>query len=96
MITYLLSKNYSLDLTLIKNILSVVRDRHPFFTSLYGSYIFEVIFFKYLSMSSNPAALKDLIYERFKPIFFAYDKDNNSTLDPQELRVLLADNLGVN
>jgi len=36
-----------------------------------------------------------VIYERFKPIFFAYDKDNNSTLEPQELRVLLADNLGV-
>ena len=37
---------------------------------------------KYLTMSSNPSALKDLIYERFKPIFFAYDKDNNSSLDP--------------
>jgi len=47
-------------------------------------------------MSSNPSNLKDLIYERFKPIFFAYDKDNNSSLDPQELRVLLAENLGVN
>ena len=47
-------------------------------------------------MSSNPSALKDLIYERFKPIFFAYDKDNNSSLDPLELRFLLAENLGVN
>ncbi len=33
-------------------------------------------------MLSNPSTLKDLIYERFKPIFFAYDKDNNSSLDP--------------
>lgn len=39
--------------------------------------------------------IKELIYERFKPIFQAYDKDHNSTLEPQELKVLLADNLGV-
>jgi hypothetical protein len=39
--------------------------------------------------------IKELIYERFQPIFKAYDKDHNSTLEPAELRVLLADNLGV-
>ena len=40
-------------------------------------------------------SLRDLIHEHFKPIFFAYDKDHSSTLEKEELRVLLADNLGV-
>lgn len=39
--------------------------------------------------------LKDIIAEHFKPIFQAYDKDQNSTLEKPELRALLADNLGV-
>jgi len=39
--------------------------------------------------------IKEMIYQRFQPIFKAYDKDHNSTLEPQELKVLLADNLGV-
>ena len=39
--------------------------------------------------------IKELIYQRFQPIFKAYDKDQNSTLEPDELKVLLADNLGV-
>ena len=39
--------------------------------------------------------VRALIYERFKPIFTAYDKDGNSTLEKPELRVLLADSLGV-
>lgn len=33
--------------------------------------------------------------EHFKPIFLAYDKDHNQTLEKEELRDLLADNLGV-
>lgn len=39
--------------------------------------------------------LKAIIEEHFKPIFDAYDKDKNSTLQKEELRGLLADNLGV-
>ena len=39
--------------------------------------------------------LKALIEEHFKPIFDAYDKDKNTTLEKEELRALLADNLGV-
>ena len=46
-------------------------------------------------MQNSNLDLKEIIYERFKPIFLAYDKDHNSTLEPAELRVLLADNLGV-
>lgn len=42
----------------------------------------------------NPQ-LKELIAEHFKPIFLAYDKDQSSTLEKEELRGLLADNLGV-
>lgn len=42
------------------------------------------------------ADLQNIIKKHFEPIFKAYDKDNNSTLDKEELRVLLADNLGVN
>lgn len=40
-------------------------------------------------------SLKDLIHKHFKPIFEAYDKDGNSTLEKNQLRALLADNLGV-
>ena len=40
-------------------------------------------------------SLRELIHEHFKPIFQAYDKDQNSTLEKEELRDLLADNLGV-
>lgn len=47
-------------------------------------------------MQQSPHDLKTIIYTRFKPIFMAYDKDHNSTLEPNELKVLLADNLGVN
>jgi Ca2+-binding EF-hand superfamily protein len=39
--------------------------------------------------------IKAIIQEHFKPIFFAYDKDQNSSLEKEELRALLADNLGV-
>ena len=39
--------------------------------------------------------IKEHIREHFKPIFMAYDKDHNSTLEKEELRDLLADNLGV-
>lgn len=39
--------------------------------------------------------LLDLIYKNYQPIFKAYDKDGNSTLEKPELRLLLADNLGV-
>ena len=46
-------------------------------------------------MQAQALDIKELIYERFQPIFKAYDKDQNSTLEPPELRVLLADNLGV-
>lgn len=47
-------------------------------------------------MQQSALDLKTIIYERFKPIFMAYDKDHSSTLEPNELKVLLADNLGVN
>ena len=40
--------------------------------------------------------LRALIEQHFKPIFHAYDKDKNSTLEKEELRALLADNLGTN
>lgn len=40
-------------------------------------------------------SLRDLVNEHFKPIFMAYDKDHNSTLEKEQLRALLADNLGV-
>lgn len=39
--------------------------------------------------------IKEIIHEHFKPIFFAYDKDHSSTLEKEELKALLADNLGV-
>lgn len=39
--------------------------------------------------------LKAIIEEHFKPIFMAYDKDKNATLEKEELRLLLADNLGM-
>jgi Ca2+-binding EF-hand superfamily protein len=42
------------------------------------------------------ADFKAVIAKHFEPIFKAYDKDNNSTLEKEELRALLADNLGVN
>lgn len=42
------------------------------------------------------ADLKNIIQKHFEPIFQAYDKDKNSTLEKEELRALLADNLGVN
>lgn len=41
------------------------------------------------------ADLKEIIRQHFKPIFEAYDKDHNSTLEKNELRALLADNLGI-
>lgn len=41
------------------------------------------------------ADLKQIIQQHFKPIFEAYDKDQNSTLEKDELRALLADNLGI-
>ncbi len=47
-------------------------------------------------MQQSALDLKTIIYQRFKPIFMAYDKDHSSTLEPNELKVLLADNLGVN
>jgi len=39
--------------------------------------------------------IKQIVHEYFKPIFLAYDKDQNSSLEKEELRQLLADNLGV-
>lgn len=42
------------------------------------------------------ADLQAIIKKHFEPIFKAYDKDHNSTLERAELRALLADNLGVN
>ena len=42
------------------------------------------------------ADLKAIIKKHFEPIFKAYDKDQSSTLEKEELRALLADNLGVN
>lgn len=41
------------------------------------------------------ADIKATIKKHFEPIFKAYDKDHNSTLDKNELKALLADNLGV-
>lgn len=42
----------------------------------------------------NPQ-FKEVVHQHFKPIFASYDKDMNSTLEKEELRNLLADNLGV-
>ncbi len=42
------------------------------------------------------ADLGAIIRKHFEPIFKAYDKDHSSTLEREELRALLADNLGVN
>ena len=42
------------------------------------------------------ADLQAIIKKHFEPIFKAYDKDQSSTLEKEELRALLADNLGVN
>lgn len=39
--------------------------------------------------------IKELIHKHFQPIFFSYDKDASSSLEKEELRALLADNLGV-
>ena len=39
--------------------------------------------------------IKATIKKHFEPIFKAYDKDHSSTLDINELKALLADNLGV-
>lgn len=39
--------------------------------------------------------IKELIHKHFQPIFFSYDKDSSSSLEKEELRALLADNLGV-
>ncbi len=44
---------------------------------------------------NNPNDLTSVIREHLKPILQSYDKDKNSTLDKEELRALLADNLGV-
>ncbi len=41
------------------------------------------------------ADIKATIKKHFEPIFKAYDKDHSSTLDKNELKALLADNLGV-
>ena len=41
------------------------------------------------------ADIQAIIKKHFEPIFKAYDKDNNSTLEKNELISLLADNLGV-
>lgn len=41
------------------------------------------------------ADLQAIIRKHFEPIFKAYDKDHSSTLEMNELRALLADNLGV-
>lgn len=43
----------------------------------------------------NGIDIKQIVLEHFKPIFLAYDKDQSSTLEREELRALLADNLGV-
>ena len=37
--------------------------------------------------------IHNIIFERFRPVFQAYDKDGNSTLEPAEFRSLLAENL---
>lgn len=39
--------------------------------------------------------IKQIIHEHFKKIFFSYDKDQSSSLEKEELRLLLADNLCV-
>jgi hypothetical protein len=43
----------------------------------------------------NGIDIKQIVLEHFKPIFLAYDKDQSSTLEREELKALLADNLGV-
>lgn len=45
-------------------------------------------------MSQN-LDIKQIVQEHFKKIFLSYDKDHSSTLEKEELRDLLADNLGV-
>ena len=44
----------------------------------------------------NPSYdIKNIIRERFYPIFQAYDKDGNSTINMNEFKSMLAENLGV-
>jgi hypothetical protein len=42
----------------------------------------------------NEHDLSDLIHQHLKPILESYDKDKNAGLEKEELRQLLADNLG--
>ncbi len=44
---------------------------------------------------TNKLDLQEIIHDYFKPIFLAYDLDQSSTLEKEELRNLLADNLKV-
>lgn len=44
---------------------------------------------------SHPHDLSNIIHDHLKPILQAYDKDKNASLEKEELRALLADNLGV-
>lgn len=44
---------------------------------------------------ANPNNLAAVLQEHINTILQAYDKDKNSSLDKEELRNLLADNLGV-
>lgn len=44
---------------------------------------------------NNPHDISSLIHDHLKPILQTYDKDRNSSLEKNELRNLLADNLGV-
>lgn len=44
---------------------------------------------------TNPNNLAAVLQEHIDTILQAYDKDKNSELDKEELRKLLADNLGV-
>lgn len=61
----------------------------------YKNYI-NIFLFKLISyLLQNMADLKAIIKKHFEPIFKAYDKDQSSTLEKDELRALLADNLGV-
>lgn len=61
----------------------------------YTNYI-NIFLFKLISyLLQNMADLKAIIKKHFEPIFKAYDKDQSSTLEKDELRALLADNLGV-
>ena len=56
----------------------------------------NIILFIFNHIQLTMADLKAIIKKHFEPIFKAYDKDQNSTLEKEELRALLADNLGVN